>query len=35
MENEKRKHWEQRHFKIAQESAKKFETHTEDQEVNI
>ena len=34
MESEKR-HWEERHFKIAQESAKKFETHTEDQEVDI
>ncbi len=34
MESEKR-HWEERHFKIAQESSKKFETHTEDQEVDI
>ena len=33
--NQTPKHWEERHFKIAQESAKKFETHTVDQEVDI
>ena len=33
-ESEKRD-WEERHYKIAQESAKKFETHTKDQEVDI
>jgi len=29
------KHWEERHFKIAQESAEKFKTHTKDQEADI
>ena len=33
--NQTENHWEKRHFKIAQESAKKFEMHTEDQEVDI
>ena len=27
--------WEERHFKIAEESDKKFKTHTEDQEKDI
>ena len=34
MESDK-KHWKERHFKIAKESAEKFKTHTEDQEVDI
>ena len=28
-------YWQDRHYKIAQESAKKFESHTKDQEVNL
>jgi len=27
--------WQERHYKIAQESAEKFKTHTESQEIDI